>query len=88
MWKAASVDFMCITAWTPYIGEQIDCALHGGYRIPSLLQFRMMLKRLVMCRRRSLVSPRSSCEGTERYPARLQEIEEVATIYRRVPPWC
>ena len=33
------MDFMCITAWTPYIGEQIDCALHSGYRIPSLLQF-------------------------------------------------
>ena len=78
MYKVESciMDFMCIAVWTPYIGEQIICALHSGHRIPSLLQFRKTVKRLVMCRRRSFVSPHSSYEGAERYPARLQRIKK------------
>ena len=52
-------------------------------KIPSLLQFRKTVKQLVMCHQRSLVSPHSSCEGAERFPAQLRGIEEEATIYCR-----
>ena len=69
--------------WTAYIGEQLVFSKAAIVKIISLLQFRKTVKRLVMCRGRSLVSPHSSCDGMEQYPAQLWGIEEEAMIYCR-----
>ena len=68
--------------WTPYLREQLDCVLDSGN---SEDPFAVAVQKAseTIGRGRSLVSPHSSCDGTERYAAQLRGIEEEAMIYRR-----